>query len=428
MKTAKIIRTIIFFIILSAMLAAMSYVFMKKESRHYKYQFLNSDRQYDALFFGSSHVHEGVDPAVLWNDFGIRSYNLASAGESVQLTQYVLREALEKTTPKVVFIDSFKISDGDSLDQTYSFVHESIDAFPLNKIKLEAIDYAGDMLDKNKFSFISNIYAYHGRYGELGRQDFTNEYTFDKGAYIMTSVVPAKEPALTGTEEAAELNGGRGIAAYENILKLCKDKGIKCVLLSVPMKEGRFDEKYFNALKNLTESYGGSCIEGNSLKDEIGLDYACDFGDTESHLNLLGAKKFTDYIGRYLKDELSIGDIRQSDPSEAELWDADIARWSYQKADMLKDKQDAVSYLFGIYDPLYKAEVYVRDKTLIDEHYGLKLCLEKLGVSPQEAEGETLGSSAYDMRIRVMNAKSGDQIAEQYFTFDKERKIFRTDV
>ena len=425
MRSAKLIRSIIFFIILILVLAGLSYVFMKKDSRRYKQQFLSSEAKYDALFFGSSHVHEGIDPVILWKDYGIRSYNLASAGESVQMTYYVVREALERSTPEVIFIDSFKIGDQDELDQTYSFVHESIDAFPLNKTKLEAIEYASQFLEQNKFSFISMLYAYHGRYGELKKEDFLNEYTFDKGAYIMTSVVPAKKCVLTGTMEKAEIRGGLGIRAYKNILKLCQDKGIKCVLLSVPMKEGRFNEKYFNALKDLTEEYGGYYIEGNSAADEMGLDYDHDFGDTESHLNLLGAKKFTDHIGAFLSNKLGVADARGG--ADSAQWDADSIRASEQKVEYLDEKKDAVSYLFGVYDELYTAEVFVRDPELLDRQYALRFCLDTMGIKPEAAGDEILGSSAYDMRIRVRRAGAEEQLAEQYFTFDAERNIFRTD-
>ena len=425
MKRAKLIRSAIFILILLFVLGVLSRILMKKDSRHYKQQFLTSDAGYDALFFGSSHVHEGIDPMVLWDDFGIRSYNLASAGESVQITWYVLQEALLKATPQVVFIDSFKIGDGDSLDQSYSFVHESLDAFPLNKTKLEAINYAAGFLEQNRLSLISNLYAYHGRYGELEKRDFKNEYTFNKGAYIMTSIVPVEKPVLTGTAERAQLKGGLGVKAYEKILGLCREKGIKCVLLSVPMKAGRFDEEYFNALADLTKSYGGYVLEGNAAVDEIGLDFDHDFGDTESHLNLLGAKKFTSYVGEFMQRELGTADERQG--PEAALWNEDSRRWSEQKSEFLGEKKEAVAYLFGIYDELYTAEVFVRDLSLIDRHYGLRFCLDTMGIKPREAGDDELGSPAYDMRIRVRRTGSEEQMTEQYFSFDKERNIFKTD-
>ena len=224
----------------------------------------------------------------------------------------------------------------------------------------------------------------------------------------MTSVVPAERPVLTGSKKSVALKGGLGVKAYENILKLCREKGIKCVLLSVPMKAGRFDEEYFNALAELTREYGGYYIEGNSRADEIGLDYDYDFGDTESHLNLLGARKFTRLVGRFLREELGIG----SAGADAASWQEDSRQWSLQKSRLLEEKKEAVSYLFGIYDELYRAEVYVRDAALIDKQYGLKFCLDTMGIRPVEAGDDILGSSAYDMRIRVRYAGSDEQLTE----------------
>lgn len=426
MKAKAAVKAIIFFTVLALVISGLSFVLRKKDSWHYKYQFLHSAEDYDVLFFGSSHVHEGIDPIVLWEDYGIRSYNLASAGESVQITYYVVKEALSRCNPKVIFIDSFKITDGDSLDQKYAFVHESLDALPLNKNKLEAINYAAPLLEENSFSLISDLYAYHGRYGELTAKDFKNDYTRDKGAYIMTSIVPVEKPELSGTTEKAELKGGRGTEAYKKILELCAQRGIKCVLLSVPARNGMINEKHFNALEELTRENGGYTIEGNKIADEIGIDYAYDFGDAESHLNLLGAKKFTDYIGAFLQKEFGLTDLRQ-DKGSSEVWNADLRAWSEYKAEMLDDKEEAVAYLFGAYDPIYTVKVYVRDKALIDKQYGLTFCLETMGVEAEEAGDEELGSSAFDMRIRVMSADTGEQVKEQYFTFDEDRSIFRTD-
>ncbi len=421
---SKAARAVVFFIIMFMILSSLSYVLRKKESQEFKYRFLHWDTDYDALFFGSSHVHEAVDPLLLWQEFGIRSYNLASAGESVQITRYVVEEALKRTHPKVIFIDSYKIGDGEGLDQTAAFVHESIDAFPLSRTRLNAIRYASSLLDVSPVCFLSDIYAFHGRYAELDRKDFTRQYTRDGGAYIMTGVVAHKPPELTGTDAEAELQGGRGVTSYQEILSMAEAAGIKVVLMIVPQGENEVDEEYLNALKAMTIKAGGECLDGIADAGAVGIDYAMDFGDKEGHLNLNGAAKFTRYTGRFLK-AMGLEDLR-GDPAIADDWNAEVQAFSVQKAEMLEDKTDAVSYLYGAYDPMYRPEVYVRDKALLDSQYALPECIAALKAPVTEAGDEALGSSAYDMRIRVMSSDSGEQVAEQYFTFDDERSIFKT--
>lgn len=42
--------------------------------------FIEHSDSYDVLFFGNSHMANGVFPMELWNDYGIVSYNLAGFG------------------------------------------------------------------------------------------------------------------------------------------------------------------------------------------------------------------------------------------------------------------------------------------------------------------------------------------------------------
>ena len=49
--------------------------------------FLQDDREYDVLFFGTSHVVNSVFPMQLWRDYGITSYNLAIHGGSIASIQ-----------------------------------------------------------------------------------------------------------------------------------------------------------------------------------------------------------------------------------------------------------------------------------------------------------------------------------------------------
>ncbi len=45
--------------------------------RHY-IPFLKNRTNYDIFFMGSSHMHNGIFPMQLWNDYGITSYNLGT--------------------------------------------------------------------------------------------------------------------------------------------------------------------------------------------------------------------------------------------------------------------------------------------------------------------------------------------------------------
>ena len=51
-------------------------------------------------------------------------------------------------------------------------------------------------------------------------------------------------------------------------------------------------------------------IDMNLMLDELGIDWSLDSLDKGDHLNLSGAYKVSDYIGKYLRDNYNISDHR----------------------------------------------------------------------------------------------------------------------
>jgi len=415
----KIIKTVAFLGILSFVILISSRILRRKESYYYKDQFFHSDTQYDVLLFGSSHMHEGIDPVYLWENHGISSYNLASAGESIQMTYYVLKEALEHSKPRAVVIDSVKISEMEgSLGEGYAFVHESLDALPLNRNKIEAVRYASPFLNVDPLSFISDMYAYHGRYAELEKEDFTDTITYDRGAYIMTEVVK-NEKADPGSyiTDTRELKDGEGVKAYKKIIALCREKGVTPVLINIPANRDNYTKEEqirTNSLMKYTEENGGKAVNLLPLLDEIGIDYDTDFGDS-SHLNFLGVAKTADFLARYLKEEFDIPDHR-GDSEYIDDWEKGIELWREQKTELLRKKKDAVSYIFLAEDDSRTIKVFMKEPEKTGTMYGLDFCLEKTGIIPEKASEEDI--PGFDMRIEVRRSSDGAFLTEQYFNRD----------
>ncbi|MBQ7724981.1 MAG: hypothetical protein IJT63_05150 [Lachnospiraceae bacterium] len=421
MKKNNWLFTVIFILVVFMLFMGLSRILTNKTSEYRKAEFFNAETDFDALFFGASRIREAVDPIYLWKNYGISSYNMASAGESIQMTYYVLAEALRKSTPKVVFIDSAKISDEpDSIDSGYGFVHESIDALPINKNKLEAIDYAGRFFDGGRLAFLSMMYAYHDRYEELDKDDFVMKPNYDKGAYIMTTVLGADKPVHL-TDEAEDLKGGDGVRYYQRILDLCNSKGIKCVLVDIPVSKKMYSEgrqRKLNALIKMTRENGGETIAFNELIDEIGLDYDHCFGD-RGHMNFLGSEKICDHLAGYMMD-LGIRDHRD-DPAYSISWNEDVIKWSDRKVEDLSERTDAVDYMFWAADDDHKITLYIKDMDDLYDQYAMDFCLEKLGIEPIEADEKILGG--YDMNIEVRD-KNGVFLAEQFFKYNFSSGLF----
>ena len=71
-----------------------------------KSSFFN-DRNYDVLFFGTSHVRMGCIPFQLWKDYGITSYNLAVSAMQIDTAYYAIKEACYYHKPKIAVLDVY---------------------------------------------------------------------------------------------------------------------------------------------------------------------------------------------------------------------------------------------------------------------------------------------------------------------------------
>ena len=63
----------------------------------------------DVLLLGSSQMGAGLNPQDIYDEAGIRSYNLASNNQPLWVSYYWLREALNYQSPKVVVLDCYML-------------------------------------------------------------------------------------------------------------------------------------------------------------------------------------------------------------------------------------------------------------------------------------------------------------------------------
>ena len=134
--------------------------------------FFAEEQPIDVFFLGTSRVLDGVSPMELWRDFGITSYNLANSSEVLDVTEQVLRLALESHTPKVAVIDVYYVHHSVDERWTYPYRHLFFDEIPLSRAKLEAVH--ATLPQSEWLEFLMPFSLYHGRWEELlsGRMVF----------------------------------------------------------------------------------------------------------------------------------------------------------------------------------------------------------------------------------------------------------------
>ncbi len=250
-KLITIINCIIIIGILSGMFDVLSEVFIPR----YVYQNTNAPttatvegfykikrNTVDLLILGTSHCINGVIPQEIYNETGIRTYNLASEQQSLFLSYYLLREALKYQNPQAVvldtqfvqsFHDEYPINMGDELFRKVS------DRMRFSPLKVEMIqDYCRLNNSDEKISYLIPVVRYHSRWSSMTRDDLEvltwTKHNELKGFYPLYHVgYRGFEPLTIEGNDTIPMDPI--MREYlERITGICKDKNIKLVLFRTP--------------------------------------------------------------------------------------------------------------------------------------------------------------------------------------------------
>lgn len=303
--------------------------------------FIREDRQYDVLFFGTSHVVNSVFPMQLWRDYGITSYNLAIHGGSIASSYWMLETALDYQKPKVAVMDVL-LTKSNYMQTDLPMAHAAMDPFPLSMTKLRAI---WDIYDspKDRAELLFPLDVFHNRWKDLDTEMLKRgfgetEVSPEKGGESRIRVYPLEEPLVVNASDAAD-GWTEGLRYLEKFILLCQQEGIAPVITYLPYRGAgdAEEQRYSNAAIRLAQSLGAETID---LQHSDLIDDDTDWYDDGGHTNPLGAKKITGALGAYLTAAHDLPDHRDS-----EDWAADYEAYYAYQADNLQKTEDLWSLL-----------------------------------------------------------------------------------
>ncbi|MBR5578749.1 MAG: hypothetical protein IKW28_07120, partial [Lachnospiraceae bacterium] len=309
-----------------------SEILERKDSKNKFSQFYGDNREYEVLFFGQSHVLNGIFPMELWKDYGITSYNMAGHGNRMPLNFWVIKAALEHTTPKVVVLDTAMVGFDDkatSLEQ----LHISLDAIPYSDVKEEMIRDLVEEEDR-RMDFLWKFSTYHNRWNDLKEEDFQPSFTVEKGAESRINVAePANNLETVNSWEKGETLGSEYL---ERILVLCEEKNIPILLTYLPFPDDTGWREEVELARLVAEKYEADFLDYDTLFPLVNI--FTDFYDRDSHMNPSGAKKITAYLGEYLTANYGLEDHRRD--SSYDLWWKEYQEYYEFKLENLKKEEE----------------------------------------------------------------------------------------
>lgn len=390
--------------------------------------FLEQKEDFDVLFMGSSHVMLGIYPMDLWNDYGIVSYNLGGPGSRIPTTYWVMENALEKTNPKLVVIDCFLLGSEAKTSENFSYVHYSLDVFPLNAAKMSAIR---DLLDDSAVDNMKQAegedrertgmelwwdYAcYHTRWNELSADDFNVPYTKGKGAEYRIAI--AKPNATEKIPGGRKLEGETmGIKYLRKMIEDCQSRGIEIMLMYIPFPAQEDSQLEANRVYDIAAEYKVNYI--NFLDMDL-VNYATDCYDEGSHLNPSGVCKVTEYIGQYITEHYGIPD--QRDNPAYGSWYEDYREWTEEKRNTLKAADQLDIYLMLLADQHFEADVEINNPAIWEDEYYVRF-LNNIGIYAENyetiigAEDDFGKEDIPDVFITVRDRATGEVVDQADFS------------
>lgn len=267
----------------------------------------------DVLFMGSSHAATSFNPQVIYDEYGITSYNLGCPQQSVFTTYYWLREALKYQSPQVLVLETntfHKYKDAyvyNYFNCSEASLRKAFDSMKFSPLKIELARKIEEV-DPSQSAlsyFLMNI-RYHSRWTNLSESDYSQKalaaHGAMKGYVIVDGSQKDAEDVTFSTEDLDSVNAEPMAEVTEDylgkIVELCKQKNIKLVFAKIPSLEpiGRY-----KAVEEFAKQYSIPFYDFNEETKYKEAGYSAE--DLYGHLNYNGAAKISRYLGeRFLND------------------------------------------------------------------------------------------------------------------------------
>lgn len=323
-----ILKTVGFIILMCIALNYLSGIF-KSPHRYmntisdYK-KILNDNKEIDIAIYGSSHAFCSFNPLYLDSITKTRSFNFGNDAQRLGVTNFVIDETQKKIKPKVIIIDmysssikdpegvkplSFQKHSYDFFDFSFSKIKSAFEVFPVSDVAgvlfpvLRRNDFSLDtenMILSEDYKFKTNavISEYRGFMGH----PYTMKYSpaFNQNKFVdFNKVTPNKEKKITFSANEVE-------NIYQSINK-AKKQGAKVIVTVAPFLPALIDKNYINFhqfIKEICDKENVALVDFNLLANQLKLNFR-DFRDG-SHVNNIGSKKLSLFLGNYIKNNYSL--------------------------------------------------------------------------------------------------------------------------
>ncbi|MCL2873640.1 MAG: SGNH/GDSL hydrolase family protein [Defluviitaleaceae bacterium] len=291
-------------------------------------EYYKDPKLHDVIFIGDCEVYSNISPVILWKNYGISSHIRGAPQQLIWQSYYLLRDTLRFETPSVVVLSVLAMKYDEPQNEAYNRLN--IDGMRFSRYKLGAAK-ASATDGESVLSYIFPLFRFHDRWRDINAYDF--RYFFRRGrvgiaGYMLRADV---RPAgfIPGGRRLPDYSFGEKSFKYlERITALCRENNIKLVLFKAPSLYPYWHSAWDEQIVHYAKENGLLYINTLEHLDEIGIDFSIDTFNGGLHLNVYGAEKLADFLGKILQNYVP---DRRLSQEHAALWDERIRAYNWLK-------------------------------------------------------------------------------------------------
>lgn len=285
----------------------------------------------DVLFVGPSTVYSAVVPPVLWEEYGIISYDRANSSQTIWMSYYLIKDAIECHKPKMVVLDvGFTKFKDDYAEEPCT--RKTLDSMRISKTKFDCIRESMAP-DEKMLDYMIPLFRFHTRWKELTAEDF--KYAFYKPSITNNGYQidyrTSKEIENGVYIEKPDTEFGPKTAGYlRKCIELCQENDVQIMLVKMPSCSTNWTHDFDRQITEIANDCGVVYRNFDFETEEIGLDFYQHSPDEGSHLNTPGAEIFTSYLGKILREDYDIPN-HGDDPQYQKVWSEKVRIYEERK-------------------------------------------------------------------------------------------------
>lgn len=252
----------------------------------------------DVLFLGHSGVYSAISPMELYREYGFTSYDCSQPLQMPWESARWLKGLLTEQSPSLVVFET---------DQLFYDKETTV--------ARNSLEYALH----ETFPVLRNHANWKDWFGTKKR-----ERSATKGYYYTTEVNAYKGNKKPEKTDRVYKIGKRQMNALEEVYAMCRQKGIRLMLLEVPSVI-LWDTSRYNAVRRYAEKRDLEFLDLNRRLEEMKFDWKSDTRDKGDHMNFSGARKVSAYVGKYIRERYELCDRRED--AKYLTWKEDLARY-----------------------------------------------------------------------------------------------------